>query len=185
MQWLPGILVLLGTACAQDTASSTGFKRPARSLELPLEHPLLSRAPGSPHQPEQVHLALSTGAVAISWVTHPQVRCSRAAGSRQRRAAGFPPHLVPYRRTCSWPSTSTRKSTATPPASTCRTWTFRASCSGAQSQASGLAADADRLAAGQAELLTWVQATSLTAPVATTAATWLTSTSLAPCIASF
>lgn len=79
-----GILLSEYTVClagafllslAHQTAAAALYERPARAATLGLDHPLLSRAVGSPHQPEQIHLALSLspGAVTISWVTHPQV----------------------------------------------------------------------------------------------------------------
>ena len=73
--WLACLALLAGASAHNSPAHSTDYVRPGRSAELELQHPLLSRA-GTPHQPEQIHLALalSPGAVAISWVTHPQAR---------------------------------------------------------------------------------------------------------------
>ncbi len=71
------ILLLLGllSALAQDSVTITDYHRPPASLNLPLEHERLSRDAGaSPHVPEQVHLTLAgPGAMAISWLTYPQV----------------------------------------------------------------------------------------------------------------
>ena len=71
------ILLLVGalSAVAENGVTVTDYRRPPASPLLPLDHVLLSRDPGvSPHVPEQVHLTLAgPGAMAVSWLTYPQV----------------------------------------------------------------------------------------------------------------
>lgn len=73
-------LVMLGSffALAQDGVTVIDYVRPPASPLLPLEHERLARAPAaSPHVPEQVHLTLAgPGAMAVSWLTYPQVMVS-------------------------------------------------------------------------------------------------------------
>lgn len=72
------VLLLVGllSALAQDSVTITDYHRPPASDDLPLEHERLSRVAGaSSHVPEQVHLTLAgPGAMAISWLTYPQVK---------------------------------------------------------------------------------------------------------------
>lgn len=65
---------------------------------LPLNHTYLSKkSPGSPHQPEQVHLTLAgPGAAAISWVTHPQEDAAFMAALRQLQAAASPQDVAAW-----------------------------------------------------------------------------------------
>ena len=92
-------LLLLSSSCALGQQSVTSaYVRPSPVPLLPLNHERLVRTAGSPHDPEQVQLALAgPGAMAISWVTNPQVNdavhtvCHRASieghwiGRRQER----------------------------------------------------------------------------------------------------
>ena len=68
-------LLLLSSSCALGQQSVTSaYVRPSPVPLLPLNHERLVRTAGSPHDPEQVQLALAgPGAMAISWVTNPQV----------------------------------------------------------------------------------------------------------------
>ena len=68
-------LLLLSSGCAVGQQSVTSaYVRPSPVPLLPLNHERLVRTAGSPHDPEQVQLALAgPGAMAISWVTNPQV----------------------------------------------------------------------------------------------------------------
>lgn len=64
------LLLLQGIACER---SFTGYVRPPLSADLPLTHRRLAQSSASPHNPEQIHLAMAgAGAMAIDWVTNPQ-----------------------------------------------------------------------------------------------------------------
>ena len=68
-------LLLLSSGCALGQQSVTSaYIRPSSVPLLPLDHERLSRTADSPHDPEQIQLALAgPGAMAISWVSNPQV----------------------------------------------------------------------------------------------------------------
>ena len=83
MAWLLGALLLLSSSfpclALAEQGTTSAFIRSAPSPVLPLDHSRLVRKSDSPHQPEQVQLTLAgPGAVAVSWVTNPQVRASTA-----------------------------------------------------------------------------------------------------------
>ena len=83
---LAGLLLASCALCATSGASTTPYSRPAPSRDLPLDDQRLSRRSVSVHSPEQIHLEMAgLGAMAVSWVTHPEVcggvwRSGRVAG---------------------------------------------------------------------------------------------------------
>ena len=71
---LAGLLLAACALCAAAGAGAAPYSRPAPSRDLPLDDQRLSRRSVSPHSPEQIHLAMAgPGAMAVSWVTHPEV----------------------------------------------------------------------------------------------------------------
>lgn len=54
-------LLLQGIACER---SFTGYVRPPLSADLPLTHRRLAQSSASPHNPEQIHLAMAGDVVA-------------------------------------------------------------------------------------------------------------------------
>lgn len=77
MAALAAVVLLLGlsTALAGAGVTSQDYRRPPASPFLPIDHERLARDVGAgPHVPEQVHLTLAgPGAMAVSWLTYPQV----------------------------------------------------------------------------------------------------------------
>ena len=103
MAWLLGALLLLSSSLSchalAEQRITSAYIRSSPSPMLPIDHARLVRTSDSPHQPEQVQLTLAgPGAVAVSWVTNPQVRfLSRLA---------LPKLLLRLQRPQSWPVAS-------------------------------------------------------------------------------
>jgi hypothetical protein len=72
------VALLLGCSAVLAGAGVTvqDYQRPPAGRLLPLDHERLARDPDAgPHVPEQVHLTLAgPGAMAVSWLTYPQVQ---------------------------------------------------------------------------------------------------------------
>jgi hypothetical protein len=66
------LLFILGSTLTVD-GTKTAYRRPPPAEMLPLDDPRLTKTGGA-HDPEQILVALAGPGIAISWVTHPQVR---------------------------------------------------------------------------------------------------------------